>query len=489
MKIPANFKVETYGKLEQITPTISKCRVRIFYKYMNRNRTYITEDFANEMISSLPYTPVKGIFDNDEIDFEDHGKKNSDGKIYGVVPENPNFAWEDHMDLDGVMRTYACADVYLFTGLYPEAKLVPDKSQSMEIFADNLVGKWKIADDGEPYYLFEHGCFVGLQILGDETEPCFEGAAFYNLQEQFNELKEVLSYLKKELKNNGEVEKEMDKTLFRLSDNEKLDKIEYLLNPNFCEEGGWVQDRVVMEVYEDYALCYNITNNIYERAYYSRENDSITIGDICTVYIVDVTADEQMALEAIKSARGTYEAAKESLEEEETLKNSLAEKETAFSTEKAALEEKVSALEGSVSEYEKTKTETEEKINEFTQKIQELEAEKVEFEQKVSDITSENESLVAFKKQTELAQKEDILSKYEEHLTEEIFAQLKEKIDSFSVVDFKKEVCTAAVENSPSIFDNKDSDNGLIYKGEGKSEPMSGVERLLEKYKRNGGSK
>ena len=489
MKISTKFSVETYGKLEQITPTISKCRVRIFYKYMNRNRTYITEDFANEMISSLPYTPVKGIFDTDEIDFEDHGKKNSDGKIYGIVPENPNFAWEDHMDSDGVMRTYACADVLLFTGLYPEAKLIPDKSQSMEIFADNLVGKWKIADDGEPYYLFEHGCFVGLQILGDETEPCFEGAAFYSLQEQFSELKEVLSYLKKELKNNGEVEKEMDKTLFRLSDNEKLDKIEYLLNPNFCEEGGWVQDRVVMEVYEDYALCYNITSNIYERAYYSRENDSITIGDICTVYIVDVTADEQMALEAIKSARGTYEAAKESLEEEETLKNSLAEKETAFSTEKAALEEKVSTLESSVSEYEKTKTETEEKINEFTQKIQALEAEKVEFEQKVSDITSENESLVAFKKQTELAQKEDILSKYEEHLTEEIFAQLKEKIDSFSVVDFKKEVCTAAVENSPSIFDNKDSDNGLIYKGEGKSEPMSGVERLLEKYKRNGGSK
>lgn len=463
--------------------------------YMNRNRTYITEDFANEMISSLPYTPVKGIFDEDEIDFEDHGKKNSDGKIYGVVPENPNFAWEDHMDDDGVMRRYACADVLLFTGLYPEAKLIPDKSQSMEIFADNLVGKWKIADDGEPYYLFEHGCFVGLQVLGEETEPCFEGAAFYELQEQFKELKEVLSYLKKDLKiEDREVEKEMDKTLFRLSDNEKYDVLTNLVNPNFTEEGGWVQDRVVMEVYDDYALCYNITNNIYERAYYTRENDSITIGDISTVYIVDVTADEQMALEAIKSARGTYEAAKESLDESETLKNSLTEKETeiteketAFAAEKTELEEKVSALEASVAEYEKSKTETEEKINEFTQKIEALEAEKVEFEQKVSDITSENESLTAFKKQTELAQKEEILNKYEEHLSEDIYKQLKNSIETFSVIDFKKEVCTAAVENSPSIFAKEDS--GLIYKGEGKGETTTGVVRLLEKYKRNGGSK
>ena len=35
--------------------------------------------------------------------------------------ENPNFAWEEHLDTDGVVRTYACVDCLLFTGLYPEA--------------------------------------------------------------------------------------------------------------------------------------------------------------------------------------------------------------------------------------------------------------------------------------------------------------------------------------------------------------------------------
>ena len=50
--------VTLYGNAEEITPTLSKCRVRIFYKGLNRNRTYISDDFANQLIASLPYTPV-----------------------------------------------------------------------------------------------------------------------------------------------------------------------------------------------------------------------------------------------------------------------------------------------------------------------------------------------------------------------------------------------------------------------------------------------
>jgi len=76
----------------------------------------------------LPYCPVKGIFNKEEMDFEDHGEDNTDGRIYGIVSAEPNFAWEDHIDSDGVVRTYACADVVYFTALYPEAKLIPGSS-------------------------------------------------------------------------------------------------------------------------------------------------------------------------------------------------------------------------------------------------------------------------------------------------------------------------------------------------------------------------
>ena len=97
------------------------------------------------------------------MDFGDHGENNSDGRIYGLVAAEPNFAWEDHIDPDGEVRQYACADVVYYTALYPEAKLIAGSSQSMEIWRGNLEGEWKIwPDDGEPYYHFYKGCLLGL---------------------------------------------------------------------------------------------------------------------------------------------------------------------------------------------------------------------------------------------------------------------------------------------------------------------------------------
>ena len=120
--------VTIYGQVEKLTDTLSKCRVRIFYKGMNRNRTYISEDFANQLIASLPYATIKGIFNYGDVDFEDHGEDNTDGRIYRIVPENPNFAWEKHLDEDGIEREYACVDALIYTALYQEANDILGKS-------------------------------------------------------------------------------------------------------------------------------------------------------------------------------------------------------------------------------------------------------------------------------------------------------------------------------------------------------------------------
>ena len=45
-----SLNVTLYTDLEPVSPTLSKGRVRIFYKGLNRNRTYISEDFANQLI-------------------------------------------------------------------------------------------------------------------------------------------------------------------------------------------------------------------------------------------------------------------------------------------------------------------------------------------------------------------------------------------------------------------------------------------------------
>lgn len=290
----------------------------------------------------------------------------------------------------------------------------------------------------------------------------------------------------------------MDKELFRLSDSQKADAIFDLLNPNFNEEGNWEVKYSICDVFDDYALCMNHETRTFERVPYSKTGDTVSLGEPVAVYIVDVTKEEQMALEAIKATSGTYENANNSLTE-------AAEKEATFAAEKETLETQIQeltsekeAFTAQISEKDTAIAEKDSEISTYQEKVESLEAEKatfsaekVEMEQKISDITSENESLTAFKKATELEKKEAILEKYESHISEEVYGQLKEKIDTFSIEDFKKEVCTAAVESDPSIFEREPKQT-LVYTGTGAedtgSKMVSGVERILNKYK-NGGNK
>jgi len=132
------FPVTVYGSLEKYNEVLSKARCRIFYKYENRNGTYITDEFADMLLQSLPYAPIKGIYQPEEGDYTDHGNERNEGRIYGIVPENPNIAWEDNLDDDGVTRSYACADVLIFTALYEEANEIVGKGQSMELYRPSL---------------------------------------------------------------------------------------------------------------------------------------------------------------------------------------------------------------------------------------------------------------------------------------------------------------------------------------------------------------
>lgn len=489
------FDVSVYGAIEKVSDTLSKSRVRIFYKGMNRNRTYISEDFANQLIASLPYSPVKGIFDKDSLDYEDHGEDNTDGRIYGIVPETTNFAWEDFEDEDGVIRTYACADVLLFTGLYPEASLIPGKSQSMEIYRKTLVGEWRLSDiDGQPYYHFLSGSLVGLQVLGDDTEPCFQGSAFFELK---NDIDKIINYIKQSSKQEEMV---MEKSLFRLSDCEKANLIETLVNPNFNEEGGWRQDRVILDVYDDYAVCYNMPNHNYERVYYSKNDSEVTIGDIVSVQIVDVTETEYTALEAMKSI-GSYETIQSSYAQLESENSELKGQVEQFETNVAELNEKITtqtaeiaAKEEEIASYSASVEELNSKIStnetEQAEKFAQWESEKAELVSAKNDLINENEKLSEFKCSVESAQKQEILDKFSEHLSEEVISNLTELSKNMSVVDFKKEVQSAAVDcNGASVFSKTTNGPNFFYKnGSDRKSTRSSACDILEKYI-NGGNK
>ena len=280
----------------------------------------------------------------------------------------------------------------------------------------------------------------------------------------------------------------MDKSLFRLSDNEKADILFDLINPNFNEEGNWELNYMIKEVYDDYALAIGRTGFI--RAYYTKDGDTVTLGETVPVKIIDVTESEYTALETMKSIGGTYENL-------QTAYNSNIEKINQLESQKAEFEQKENDFNEMKNNFEKEKeelttslTSKDEEIAQFNTKIQELEAEKVELNQKISDITSENTVLSDFKKNAETAQKENLLSKYEEYLSEESINNFKKIMNDLSVEDFKKEVCTSAVENSPSIFSHKNDEPEMFFKSNGSSSKFvgGGAIALLNKRK-NGGNK
>lgn len=451
------FSLSIYGDVTSYNEVLSKARCRIFYTGANRNGTFITEEFAEKLISTLPYVPVKGIYDTMKDDYTDHGRERYEGRIYGIVPENPNFAWEKHLDIDGVERTYACADVYLFTGLYKqEAFDIIGKSQSMELYVDSIEGEWQYVN-GKKFFVFTEGHFLGLQALGEDYEPCFEGASFYTLIDSVKALMTDLENTDTFQKQNLGGEKHMN---FKLSDNQKYNMIWSLLNPRFNEENEYVMDYAVCDVYDAYAVVFKFESNSYERAYYTKndETDSLSIDKMEACYIVDVNEEERRALDVLHAMNNnTYEKIDEVVEE-------LQNKVDSFSSKN---EENESAIATLQQDRERLENELEEVKGNYTTALETIES-----------LNSEKDELNEFKKAAELKEKEAVIDKYVTLLEEEQLNEFKEKIDEFTKEELDKELAFVLVQSKSTIFTHED--NNFVPK----DEPiLTGIEVILEKQK------
>ena len=459
------FSLSVYGEVTAFNEVLSKARCRIFYKYGNRNGTYITDEFAEQLISTLPYVPVKGIYDNVEDDFTDHGHERYEGRIYGIVPENPNFAWETHLDEDGVEREYACTDVYLFTGIYKKEALdVISKAQSMELYADSIKGDWKFID-GKKYYVFTEGRFLGLQALGDKYEPCFEGAAFYTLMNSIDNIMTQIEEYEAQAKEDigGQTMN------FKLSDNQKYNMIWTLLNTRFNEENEYTLDYAICEVYDDYALVYSFETQGYERVYYTKndESDSLELGEREATYIVDVNEEEKRALKVLHELNNnTYEKVDEMVN---------------------GLNTKVTELEDSVQEFSQKNEEQattistlEQEKSDMTADLEAKETAYTEAQDKINELTEQNEALESFKAAAIVKQKESILDKYNNLLNDDVLDSFKARFDELNPEELDKELAFTLVQSKPTLF----SGNEEAPYAPKDDAPEEGITGILNRYKK-----
>ena len=449
------FPVSIYGNMEPVTDVLSRARCRIFYKGANRNGTFITDEFAKELISTLHYVPVKGIYEDN--DFTDHGNSRSEGRIYGIVPESNNFAWEQHLDEDGVERTYACTDVLIFSALYPEAGEIVGKSQSMELYEPSLQYHAAVIQN-QKYIVFEHSSFLALQVLGDDVEPCFEGASFFSLQQT---IQDAIEKIKQYSNVGGQSEMKIN---FKLSDSQKHDYIWSLLNTEYNEEGGWIVSYAICDIYDEYALVYEYATGKYERVYYKKddETDSLELTDRVEVFVMDITESEKNTVETLRKLNGdTYELVNENLENAEENANKCVE----FSTKIEELNETISTL----------NTEVEDAKNSVT----EAQAQYSQLQEQNSALSEELDSLKNYKKEVEDREKEAVIAEYADKLSEEVLESYKTKFDEYSIEDLDMHLAYELKKSGSSVFEKKNT-NGYVPK----DAPKSGVEVILAHYKK-----
>lgn len=177
-----------------INPLMSFCEIKVLYLGENRNRSYISKQTAIEMSKTLRGAPIVGYFKQDKNDFADHGQQviwddqgvhfNTLTKPYGFVAPNAKVWFQKFQDTDEfgntIEREYLMTTGYLWTGQFEQAQsiIAEGKPQSMELDEETLQGNWatNIKTNIE-FFIINDAIFTKICVLGDDVQPCFEGAS------------------------------------------------------------------------------------------------------------------------------------------------------------------------------------------------------------------------------------------------------------------------------------------------------------------------
>ena len=177
-----------------INPLMSKCEIKVLYVGANRNHTFITEEVAAEIGKTLRGAPIVGYYRESKEDFTDHGEKviiDDEGikfecqtVPYGFVAPDAKVWFQNFEDSDSMGNTivhkYLMTTGYLWTDQFPESSLPVEEGrpQSMELQKESVKGHWETSyDNGMDFFIINDAIIQKICILGDDVEPCFEGAS------------------------------------------------------------------------------------------------------------------------------------------------------------------------------------------------------------------------------------------------------------------------------------------------------------------------
>ena len=475
--IKLNSPVE-FINVTPLNPLISRCQIKVCYvgDEPNRNRSIITKDFAKELANTIPGCPIVGFYNESKEDFEEHNRiiEISNGEIkikettvpYGFVDMNAKVWFQKFLDDDETEHEYLMTEGYLWTGQYPEAQriITEGNNQSMELDEKTIKATWTKDDNGKPqFFIINEAIMSKLCILGEDCEPCFEGAQITNVQFSFDDgLKEQLSSMIKELTDflNKGGTKLFNRYAVEIGD-ELWNALHSYLRTSFPDpEDSWCSMYCVEGIYEEENQKFAILRSRQDMKYYrlnfalSETDGFIPATDFIEVTKTYVPAETpQFDPEAVKAYELQFKKQDEEEEEEE---------------ENPSEEDKPSEDDNKEDDNKDEEEEDEDKKKKTSYSVEEYEA----LQSTISELQEQNNALVEqvnslteFKAQVDREKKEAMINTFY-MLSDEDKKDVIENIDKYSLDEIEAKLSIICVRNKVNFNleeeENKDGDQDPV---------------------------
>lgn len=421
----------------------SRGKLKVFYKGETADHRYFSSEFSEQLIASLPYTPVVSYYDEEKDDFVGHA---TEQQILGIVdPCIPPSFVQDEQGIE-----WCICDVVLYTERPDQvgklAQRVAGHAQSLELDPHSV--KYTINYDERRHFKnveFTAGRFVGVSVLGLDQKPAFTGSEFFTCNDAFeNKLKMLKDYCEtKSDQTHGDTKMNFQEFM-KLSWGDISVKVAEAIEAEYQEE-YYVS---IVDMFNDCVIahfCSYIDDTCkLMRVKYSCKDGIVTLGDINEVHVVyeDVPSVETGAPQTEES----FNVEEDSNNMAETPAEMSAEEITAVEVEPISEPETRGEVESSLSVAEEMpvaepafteNTSVDESVEDASVESAEVtETKKVSVVNEQAEeansgtasfVESERAELEAFKREKKL----NLLDSYKEYLSDEDYSSFSSSLDDF----------------------------------------------------------
>jgi len=350
---------------------------------------------------------------------------------------------------------------YIWTGQYPESQRIIDKgnNQSMELDNNFIDAHWTKDNKGNPqFFIINEAIISKLCILGEDVEPCFEGASISKLQFSFEDsFKEQLFSMMNEMK---EILDEGGAPKMTTYSVEVGSPLWNSLYSHVNETHKIIA--VMTEDDQTFAVLQNREDETYSRMNFSFNEEVFTAEEMTALESYEPAEEPQFALDVVEAFEAEFKKEPEKKDdEEEEKKDDEEEKCPKCGKPKSECECKDEGSDDD--EEDKKKKYTLEEIPEYM----ELQSQYADLEAKYNALVAEKEiqdatiaSLTEYKVAAERKEKEEMINNQFYMLSDDLKADVVENIDTYSLDEIESKLSIICVRNKINFNLDDDKNPG-----------------------------